>query len=135
MGNLVGNIGGFEIGHTTKGQTKGVWIWSIPKTIQVNGEDVNIIYCDTEGLYEVGKQKKASDSIFVLTLLISSYLILNDKSLLDESSIEKLSVVTNLAKLIKMNTNDKDESNPENLARNFPFLMWVFRDKQLEYTH
>lgn len=132
---MVGNTGGFKIGHTTKGLTKGIWVWSITKTIQVNGEDVSVIYCDTEGLYEIGKHKTNSDSIFVLTLLISSYLIINDKSHIQESTIEKLSIVTNLAKMIKLNANEKEEDRPETLAKNFPYLMWLLRDKHLNYTH
>lgn len=95
---------------------------------------MSIIYCDTEGLYEVGRDKTKSDSIFVLTLLISSYLIINDKSHIQESAIEKLSVVTNLANMIKLNSN-RDGSQPENLAKSFPYLMWLLRDKQLDYTH
>ena len=50
MNNLSGLNNGFEIGHTTEAQTKGIWMNTEPVKISNNNgsEEINIIFMDTE---------------------------------------------------------------------------------------
>ena len=43
---------GFGVGHTRKTETKGVWIWGEPMT--VDGDEVNVVFVDTEGFEATG---------------------------------------------------------------------------------
>ena len=77
--------------------TKGIWIWG--KTI-VN-DDMQVILMDTEGLHSCNRDINIDTKIFTLSVILSSYFIYNCLNAIDETALENLSLVVNLANFLK----------------------------------
>ena len=96
---------GFGVGHTRSTQTKGVWVWGEPQKLPASantlpdfaGQDVSIVYLDTEGFESTGKADAYDDRIFALSTLISAVLVYNLPETVRESDIQKLSFAVELA--------------------------------------
>lgn len=70
--------GGFETKGTVNSCTKGIWMWGKPlKYERTNGEIVNIVVLDSEGLAAVDQDKEHDSRVFSLVLLLSSVFIYN----------------------------------------------------------
>ena len=90
---------GFGVGHTRLTQTKGIWVWGEPLVLKNDdGEQVNVVFVDTEGFESTGKSDVYDDRIFALSTLISEVLIYNLPESIRESDLEKLSFAAELAK-------------------------------------
>lgn len=85
---------------TVNACTKGLWFWSEPVTIEKDGEIFDIYLMDSEGLGGTEKNLTYDTKIFTLAVLLSSFLIYNQFSVIDEKAISNLSLVTNLAQSI-----------------------------------
>jgi predicted GTPase len=95
--NLFAGQPGFDLGHTTNAETKGIWMWTKEE------EKYHLILLDTEGLYDP-KQKGGKDfdtKIFLISVLLSSYFIYNILQNIDSTVIKELSVVTEFLDLIE----------------------------------
>ena len=57
--------------------TRGLWIYSEPITINVEGEEFDIFVMDSEGLGGVDQNSTHDTKIFTLTVLLSSFLVFN----------------------------------------------------------
>lgn len=57
--------------------TRGLWIYTEPITINVEGEEFDIFVMDSEGLGGVDKNSTHDTKIFTLTVLLSSFLVFN----------------------------------------------------------
>ena len=89
---------GFGVGHTRSTQTKGVWVWGQPTPLRLpSGQDLSLVFIDTEGFESTGKADAYDDRIFALSALISSLLIYNLPEAIRESDIQKLSFAVDLA--------------------------------------
>lgn len=66
--------------------------------------------------------------LFTLSMLISSEFIYNQLGHIDEKTIEKLSLITNLYKIITAN----EKSKKFNLSDFCPSFFWVLRDFSLD---
>ncbi len=121
LNRLLNRQNGFEIGSTIKSCTKGIWVWNESLTLK----NQEVLLMDTEGLGSAFEDRNQSIDmeIFVLSVLLSSYFIYNSMKIIDESSIEALSLVLNFAKKIQ-----SEFSQVENYANNFPSFLWVIRD-------
>lgn len=74
-------------------------MWGEPVPISDNdGQQVNLLFFDTEGFESTGKADVYDDRIFALSTLISSVLIYNLPETIRESDVEKLSFASELAK-------------------------------------
>ncbi|KAK9868066.1 hypothetical protein WJX84_001038 [Apatococcus fuscideae] len=94
----VGCDEGFGVGHTRSTQTKGVWVWGQPTPLRLpSGQDLSLVFIDTEGFESTGKADAYDDRIFALSALISSLLIYNLPEAIRESDIQKLSFAVDLA--------------------------------------
>lgn len=60
---------------------------------------------DSEGLGGVDKNQNYDVKIFTLAVLLSSFLIYNQVGVIDETAINNISLVTNLAKNIQIQRN------------------------------
>lgn len=45
---------GFKVGTDYKPGTKGILMWGEPQTFKINGENITVVYMDTEGLAAPG---------------------------------------------------------------------------------
>ena len=84
---------------------------------------------DSEGLGGVDKTQNYDIQVFTLALLLSSFFIFNSYGVIDENSLNSLSLVTNIANKIQA---VEDEEDAAHLINHFPSFMWVLRDFVLE---
>ena len=85
---------GFGVGSTIQACTKGLWVWGQPiigKTLE--GETINVIVVDTEGLAALDEDSNHDIRIFSLALLLSSYFIYNSQGSIDENALQNMSLV------------------------------------------
>ena len=127
----------FNVGNTTDACTKGIWMYDTKKILENGGR---LIYFDSEGLASLDQDENYDAKIFSLSLLLSSYFILNTMGVIDESAIDRLFLVSELSKRIiiekdhqeeeKMKSEDggKEEirqpEDMERLSRYFPKIMF-----------
>ena len=88
---------GFGVGHQRATQTRGVWLWGEPLTVQHGGQQLSLLLFDTEGFESTGKADAYDDRIFALSAMLSSVLVYNLPETVRESDIEKLSFAVQLA--------------------------------------
>ena len=86
---------------------------------------------DTEGLNATDEEHNHDNKIFLLAILMSSLLIFNSVGAIDENSLNNLSLVLNLSKILQVRHNATD-LDAEELAKHFPGLLWVLRDFSLK---
>lgn len=90
---------GFNVGPTINPCTKGLWIWKEIFYAQNDEEkETPIIIIDTEGLGAFDEDDNHDTKIFLLALLLCSYLIYNSVGSIDENVLNNLSLVVNLSK-------------------------------------
>lgn len=102
---LLNRCNGFGVGPTVNPCTKGLWCWSktIPgKTVQ--GESVNVIIIDTEGIGALDEDQTHDTRIFTLAILSASSFIYNSTGSIDENALQNLSLVVNLTRSIQLNS-------------------------------
>ncbi|KAK3603837.1 hypothetical protein CHS0354_042844 [Potamilus streckersoni] len=129
MNRLMEESSGFALGSTIESKTKGIWAWCRRHPIN---RDECLLLLDTEGLGDVKKGDENNDNwIFVLSVLLSSTLVYNCLSTLQQDALEKLHYVTQLTDLIKVRTGQELEDGTE-FVKFFPSFIWVLRDFTLE---
>ena len=129
---LLNRNNGFGVGPTINPHTKGLWCWGSPlKGTTQDGEKVNILIIDSEGIGALDEDQNHDLKIFTLAILSSSVFIYNSVGSIDENAIQNLSLVINLTKNIQVDTHSEDE-DPEDLAQYFPTFFWVVRDFALQ---
>ncbi|XP_076838049.1 guanylate-binding protein 1-like isoform X2 [Brachyhypopomus gauderio] len=136
MNRLAGQQTGFALGSTIESKTKGIWMWCVPHpTIS----DHTLLLLDTEGLGDVDKGDSKNDAwIFCLAVLLSSTLVYNSRGTIDNTAVENLHYVTELAEQIKIKSprseaKDEDEEEEDSqFVQFFPNFIWAVRDFVLE---
>ena len=127
---------GFGVGPTIHACTKGLWIWLKPIAgFTPEGDPINILVMDTEGLGALDEDSNHDTKIFSLALLLSSFFIYNSVGSIDESALQNLSLVINLTKHIHLKSQGDEDIDPEEYARYFPAFMWVVRDFSLKLVN
>lgn len=98
---LLNRSNGFGVGPTVNPCTKGLWIWGSPiKGYSTDGEPINILIIDSEGIGALDEDQNHDSKIFSLAILLSSQFIYNSVGSIDENAIQNLSLVVNLTKHI-----------------------------------
>ncbi|XP_072889745.1 guanylate-binding protein 1-like [Hemitrygon akajei] len=129
MNCLAGDQKGFSIGSTTQAHTKGIWMWC--RCLPQSPNEV-LLLLDTEGLGDPEKGDTNNDhSLYLLAILLSSILIYNGKSQIDQQSLQDLHFVTELSKRIQMKS-QPDACDSWDFVRFFPEFVWVIRDLTLD---
>ncbi|XP_060562463.1 guanylate-binding protein 1-like, partial [Ruditapes philippinarum] len=133
MNWIAGEKTGFNLGVTTQSETKGIWIWCRLHPTQL---DQVLVLLDTEGLDDPEKGDPEHDSnMFCLTLLMSSTLIINVKSVFDYSTLDKLAFIASLSDTIKILDDEaEDKHNAKTIQVASPTLIMCIRDFFLENT-
>ena len=132
---LLDRSNGFGVGPTINPCTKGVWMWGKPvQGFTPDGDPINVIIMDTEGLGALDEDSNHDVRIFSLAILLSSFFIYNSVGSIDENALQNLSLVINLTKHIQIKSSGlgQDEVDPEEYAKYFPSFMWVVRDFTLQ---
>lgn len=125
---LLKQMKGFPIGSSIKACTKGIWMWTQP--IKLLNDDSYALVMDAEGLYSTERSTNNDIKLFALSILLSSLFIYNSLGHITENSIEDLSVVVNLTKLINVKATENENGNDFN--KYFPSFLWVLRDFALD---
>lgn len=125
---------GFGVGSTINPCTKGLWIWGSPiKGQSSNGDPINILVIDSEGIGALDEDTAHDTRVFSLTILLSSIFIYNSQGSIDENAIQNLSLVINLTKHIHLNSNkESEEVDPDEYGKFFPSFVWIIRDFTLK---
>ena len=106
---LLNRSNGFGVGPTVNPCTKGLWCWGTPiKGETQDGEKLNIIVIDTEGIGALDEDQTHDTRIFTLAILASSCFIYNSVGSIDENAVQNLSLVVNLTKHIQVRTNSSE---------------------------
>lgn len=80
---------------------------------------MNLVLLDTEGLGSYKKSKTYDVQIFALTILLSSFFIYNSMGTIDEKALDRLSLVTELTKAIRVQLEGSDMLTDSSLFRHF----------------
>ena len=133
--------GGFGVGETTEPCTRGVWLWRSPGLRAADGS--TLLLMDTEGLASADQDDSYDAKIFALALLLSSYFVLNVVGVIDDATIERLHLVSEVTKRVVVEgepkIDDEDEAavldrSAAALAAHFPPLLVLVRDFALRPT-
>ena len=105
---------GFGVGPTINPCTKGLWCWGTPiKGKSHNGQSINIIVIDTEGIGALDEDQTHDTKIFTLAILASSCFIYNSTGSIDEQAVQNLSLIVNLTKNIQLKSTHKNLDEDE----------------------
>ena len=111
---LLGRSNGFGVGPSINPCTKGLWIWKRPISgLTPEGEPINLLIVDTEGLGALDEDSNHDVRIFSLAILLSSYFLYNSVGSIDESALQSLSLVINLTKHIQIKSSHGQEADTE----------------------
>uniref|UniRef100_A0A671K7A4 Guanylate binding protein 1 n=1 Tax=Sinocyclocheilus anshuiensis TaxID=1608454 RepID=A0A671K7A4_9TELE len=126
MNRLAVQQPGFALGSTIESKTKGIWMWCVPLTL---------IKKDT--LWCCWTQRVLGDSkndgwIFCLAVLLSSTLVYNSHGTIDNTALEKLHYVAELAENIKIRSAEAEDEEDSEFVMFFPSFTWVVRDFTLD---
>lgn len=118
-------VQGFGVASTSRACTRGIDVFVVPLS-----EGGTLVLLDTEGLASMEQDESYDAQIFAISLLLSSFFVLNQRSLLDEESINGLYFVAELSKTICVSAASEGESgnNSSELGQHFPTFMWLLRD-------
>ncbi|EGR34658.1 hypothetical protein IMG5_004610 [Ichthyophthirius multifiliis] len=125
---------GFQVGSTINSCTKGIWIYGCPiKETNLNGENINILVLDCEGMGSTNESQDYENKLFCLCILLSSSLIYNSMNAIDENAINKLFFISNITKNIQLKQDNIDQNiNEDDYQKYFPNFYWVLRDFTLQ---
>ncbi|XP_078064743.1 RING finger protein 112-like, partial [Mustelus asterias] len=90
MGRPDEDLRGFNWKPGTNATTRGVYIWSKPFLMDTEQGKMAIFLVDTEGCDGVGQRKGNSVQLSALSMLLSSYLILNISTKIQQTDLEYL---------------------------------------------
>lgn len=100
--NRSGKKAGFSVGPTINPCTKGLWLWRECLKNEDVEEDVDVILLDTEGFGGMDENTTHDSRIFLFSLLLSSFFIYNSQGNIDETALNNISLIINLAKDIRI---------------------------------
>ena len=86
LSRILGDPRAFELSHTMRAHTKGIWM----STSVLECSEYCILLLDTEGIDAVNDQATNDAKILVSTLLLSSYFIYNSTGVPRKNDLEKM---------------------------------------------
>ncbi|KAM8962446.1 guanylate-binding protein 1-like [Pelodytes ibericus] len=114
--------GGFPVGDTVQAKTEGIWMGCIPH------QHYTLVLLDTEGLGDAMKRSPQNDSdILSLSMLLSSTMIYNTRTVIDQDALEKLYKMSELSEYI-LNRSSKEEGEDVVSQWGLPLFVWAVRD-------
>ncbi|CAJ1961788.1 unnamed protein product [Sphenostylis stenocarpa] len=132
LNQLLGRTSGFQVASTHRPCTKGLWLWSTPlKRTAFDGTEYNLLLLDSEGIDAYDQTGTYSTQIFSLAVLLSSMFIYNQMGGIDEAALDRLSLVTQMTKHIRVRSSGGSSSASE-LGQFSPIFVWLLRDFYLD---
>ncbi|WOK99270.1 guanylate-binding protein 3 [Canna indica] len=132
LNQLLGRSSGFQVASTHRPCTKGLWMWSSPlKRTALDGTEYNILLLDTEGIDAYDQTGAYSTKIFSLAVLLSSMFVYNQMGGIDEAALDRLSLVTEMTKHIRVRASG-GRSTASELGQFSPVFVWLLRDFYLD---
>ncbi|GAA0160533.1 heterotrimeric G-protein [Lithospermum erythrorhizon] len=132
LNQLLGQSSGFQVASTHRPCTKGLWLWSAPlKRKALDGTEFNLLLLDTEGIDAFDQTGTYSTQIFSLAVLLSSMFIYNQMGGIDETALDRLSLVTEMTKHIRVRASGGKTTASE-LGQFSPIFVWLLRDFYLD---
>lgn len=133
LNQLAGRVDGFDIGPTVEPCTEGIWLWEVDEsTIENAHPGWHYVLLDTEGIGSYTNTETYDIQVFSLALLLSSFFIYNSTNSIDETAMDRLSLVVELTKHIRVQSHGTDKDDPNQFRLYFPNFMWLVRDFALE---
>lgn len=81
----------FPLGHSFDPETMGIWMWVVPeKYVDERGRELTVVLLDSEGTNAVRAEGRNDDTIFTLSVLLSSVLIYNSVGVPTRTDLEGL---------------------------------------------
>ena len=104
-----------------------MWVWGKPIIGETaEGETLNILIVDSEGIGALDEDSNHDMRIFSLAILLSSYFIYNSTGSIDEQALQNINLVVNLTKHIHLKSSKNNEDiDLKEFAEYFPSFMWV----------
>ncbi|XP_064959354.1 uncharacterized protein LOC135609721 [Musa acuminata AAA Group] len=134
LNQLLGRSCGFQVASTHRPCTKGLWMWSAPlKRTAIDGTEYNLLLLDSEGIDAYDQTGTYSIQIFSLAVLLSSLFIYNQMGGIDEAALDRLSLVTEMTKHIRVRATDRMSMVSE-LGQFSPMFVWLLRDFYLDLS-
>ncbi|CAN0911074.1 Guanylate-binding protein 6, partial [Linum grandiflorum] len=134
LNQLLGRSSGFQVASTHKPCTKGLWLWSAPiKRTALDGTEYNLLLLDSEGIDAYDQTGQYSTQIFSLAVLLSSMFIYNQMGGIDEAALDRLSLVTQMTKHIRVRASGGKTTASE-IGQFSPIFVWLLRDFYLDLT-
>lgn len=132
LNQLLGRSSGFQVASTHRPCTKGLWMWSAPlKRTALDGTEYNLLLLDSEGIDAYDQTGTYSIQIFSLAVLLSSMFIYNQMGGIDEAALDRLSLVTEMTKHIRVRASG-GRSTVSELGQFSPVFVWLLRDFYLD---
>ncbi|XVF87421.1 hypothetical protein PTKIN_Ptkin18bG0118700 [Pterospermum kingtungense] len=132
LNQLLGRSSGFQVASTHRPCTKGLWLWSAPlKRTALDGTEYSLLLLDTEGIDAFDQTGTYSTQIFSLAVLLSSMFIYNQMGGIDEAALDRLSLVTQMTKHIRVKAGGRTTTASE-LGQFSPIFVWLLRDFYLD---
>ncbi|KAI3719712.1 hypothetical protein L6452_20614 [Arctium lappa] len=132
LNQLLGRSNGFQVASTHRPCTKGLWLWSTPiKKTALDGTEYNLLLLDSEGIDAYDQTGTYSTQIFSLAVLLSSMFIYNQMGGIDEAALDRLSLVTEMTKHIRVRASGGKTTASE-LGQFSPIFVWLLRDFYLD---
>ncbi|KAJ4839705.1 hypothetical protein Tsubulata_012685 [Turnera subulata] len=132
LNQLLGRSSGFQVASTHRPCTKGLWLWSAPlKRTALDGTEYNLLLLDSEGIDAYDQTGTYSTQIFSLAVLLSSMFIYNQMGGIDEAALDRLSLVTQMTKHIRVRASGGRATASE-LGQFSPIFVWLLRDFYLD---
>ncbi|RWR86501.1 Guanylate-binding protein [Cinnamomum micranthum f. kanehirae] len=134
LNQLLGRSSGFQVASTHRPCTKGLWMWSAPlKRTALDGTEYYLLLLDSEGIDAYDQTGTYSTQIFSLAVLLSSMFIYNQMGGIDEAALDRLSLVTEMTRHIRVRASGGKTSASE-LGQFSPVFVWLLRDFYLDLT-
>ncbi|GLC35099.1 hypothetical protein PLESTM_000279400 [Pleodorina starrii] len=135
LNQLLQSSGGFQVGATHRPCTKGLWMWSSPQRVTApDGSSHHLVLLDTEGIDAYDQTAQYSTQIFSLAVLLSSLFVYNQMGGIDESALDRLSLVTEMTKHVRVRAAAANSAGggEEGLGEHSPAFLWLLRDFYLQ---
>ena len=129
MSRLLGSPGTFQLGHTMRACTHGIWM----ATTVLECDEFAAIFLDTEGIDAPKAPKTTVMSLLTLTTLLSSFFIYNSKKVPWKDDLEKMRCFTQLSTSLLARGGKALTS--EVMKQFFPHFLWLLRDVTLNVTN
>ncbi|CAA0817853.1 Guanylate-binding family protein [Striga hermonthica] len=134
LNQLLGRSSGFQVAPTHRPCTKGLWLWSAPiRRTALDGTEYDLLLLDSEGIDAYDQTGTYSTQIFSLAVLLSSMFIYNQMGGIDEAALDRLSLVTEMTKHIRVRASG-GKSTASELGQFSPIFVWLLRDFYLQLT-